>query len=257
MMQAMEEDEQALLNAEILPGRDADSIVSPLSSRGGFVGDYDESGETEIYRQVRARIAAQHHGSRGASRARHVSTSSESAVSGSDGSFYGRTCPTSPISINTTCSPAQSMIGRTGHTRVRSDQLLHDGSIDSRTLGTGAWDNNSDIQERQSAGKTSETSNTDFGHSNVMEAVNSAMQQLRQVRLQEQLSRPIRFEPQDQLHRPDHDTLKAFEASANDELRVRRLTISDWLQVATWWLLKACSPCPLHKVMLTGPFRRG
>ena len=101
-------------------------------------------------------------------------------------------------------------------------------------------------------GKASEISSTDFGHENVMEALTSAMQHLRQVRLQEQLARPIRYVPQKKTHKPDQDTLKLFESSVNEELQARRLIIRDWLRLATWWLLKARATlvnCGRHNIV--------
>lgn len=71
-----------------------------------------------------------------------------------------------------------------------------------------------------------------------MEAVTSAMQQLRQVRLKEQLARPIRWEPQNTLHKPDPEMAKAFEIAANEMNPATRMNTRDWLLVATWWLLK-------------------
>lgn len=235
MLQAMEEDEHILLNAD-MSGPDED-VISPLSLRGGMsFGDFDQRNETDINRPLRTRMPDQRSPNRFTNRTRHVSTSSESNFSGSDGSLWGGTAPMSPQSLNTSRHVAQSMMGRISHAQTRSDQLLE--GMDGRTLGKGIGENNSDFQEKQSMDKSSDSISTEFGHSNVMEAVTSAMHQLRQIRLQEQLSRPIRYEPQDQLHIPSPEIMKKFESSVNDELRIRRLITRDWLRVATWWLLK-------------------
>ncbi|KAJ5646581.1 hypothetical protein N7490_002953 [Penicillium lividum] len=134
-------------------------------------------------------------------------------------------------------SDSQPLIPKLNYSRALSPQPLYEDSIDGGTSEKIFWEDASDVQERES--KTSESSTTEFGHENVMEAVTSAMQQLRQVRIQEQLARPIRYVPQTKLHRPDQDTIKIFESSVNEELQARRLITRDWLRIAIWWLLKA------------------
>ena len=74
---------------------------------------------------------------------------------------------------------------------------------------------------------------------NVVDVVAEAMQELARVRQREQSARPLRIVRQDPVHRP-HDALKErFQELAEDELKIRRLNVRDWLRVATWWLLKA------------------
>lgn len=230
----MEEDEQAMLTLEAPSGRDSGSIISPLSLRGGFSVELEDTSES-----IRARMATQRQSSSGQIRHRHVSSSSESILSGSDGSFSGGAAPTSPLSSNTAHSLSQSMLGKISHTRGRSDQIIYDGLTDGWAIDKVFREDKSDVQEKQSADKISDSSNTEFEQSNVMEAVSSAMQHLRRVRLKEQLARPVRYEPQNTLHKPDPATVKIFEASVNEELQIRRLITRDWLRVATWWLLKA------------------
>ncbi|KAE8385322.1 hypothetical protein BDV23DRAFT_176335 [Aspergillus alliaceus] len=52
------------------------------------------------------------------------------------------------------------------------------------------------------------------------------------------LLRPLRYEPRDKLHQPDPEPKRKFNALVQDELAIKRLNRSDWLQVAFWWLLK-------------------
>jgi hypothetical protein len=118
------------------------------------------------------------------------------------------------------------------HPGVRCD--VPDDTIDGRTVDGGYWGNNF---EKQSTDRPSQSSNTELQR-NVMDAVTNVMQELRQVRLSEQLSRPIRYEAPDKLHKPDREVLVKFENSANDELHIRSLDTQDWLRIATWWLLK-------------------
>ncbi|KAJ5173056.1 hypothetical protein N7492_005649 [Penicillium capsulatum] len=110
--------------------------------------------------------------------------------------------------------------------------------MDSRTLDASGRDS-SDIQDRRSDGRSSHPLSNETCHSNVKQAIASAMQELRQLRLDEQLARPVRYEPQNKLHRPDPDIAKTFKESVNQKLETRRLSASDWLRFATWWLLKA------------------
>ena len=74
---------------------------------------------------------------------------------------------------------------------------------------------------------------------NLQEVITEAIQELARIRQKEQSARPLRIVSQDPVHQPD-DILKArFQQLAEDELRIRRLNVKDWLRVATWWLLKA------------------
>lgn len=60
--------------------------------------------------------------------------------------------------------------------------------------------------------------------------------------------RPLRVAPQDEIHRPDDELKAKFQDLANDELKIRRLNVRDWLRVATWWLLKARSTLRLYQI---------
>ncbi|CAI7638003.1 unnamed protein product [Penicillium crustosum] len=244
MVLAMEEDEQIVLSTEASPVRDTDSVVSPMSPARGVVvelpANNEEECEIDIIQEVRARMLelANNRSSVGSSNnVKHTSTSSESAITQSDDSLFEATSPTSWLSLNT--SPLLPTGSRMNYTRMSSEQLLFGGSIDDRTLDGEMWTNDSDLGEKQVVHHTRSYSDSDYAHPHVIEAVTSAIQHLHDVRYQEHLSRPIRFEPQNQLHKPTAETLKIFEASVNDGLQITRLTTRDWLRMATWWLLKA------------------
>jgi hypothetical protein len=134
------------------------------------------------------------------------------------------------------------------HTRKRSEHLLFGGSIDGRTLDGGIWANDSDLEEKQVVQHSRSYSDAEYGHPHVIEAMTSALQHLRDVRHKEHISKPIRFEPQNQLHKPTAETLKIFEASVNDGFQIPRLITRDWLRVATWWLLKVSSQCKTDRI---------
>ncbi|KAJ5960884.1 uncharacterized protein N7479_008034 [Penicillium vulpinum] len=243
MVLAMEDDEQIALSTEASPVRDTDSVVSPMSPGPGVVelpAKNEEYCEVDIIEEVRARMSelANNRNSVGStSKVAHTSTSSDSAITQSDDSFLDGTSPTSWLSLNRpSFLPTKDRIN---DTRMRSEQLLFGGSIDGRALDGGIWANDPDMSEKQVVHHSRSYSDTAYRHPHVIEAVTSAMQHLRDVRHQEHISRPIRFEPQNQLHRPTAEALKVFEASVNDGLQITRLITRDWLRVATWWLLKA------------------
>ncbi|KGO77560.1 hypothetical protein PITC_060000 [Penicillium italicum] len=243
MVLAMEEDKQAVLSTEVSPVRDTDSVVSPMTPALGVVelpANNEEECQMDIIQEVRARMSelANNRSSVGSSsNVKHTSTSSESAITQSDDSLFDSTSATSWLSLNT--SPFPPTRGRMNHTRMRSEQLLLGGSIDGRTLDGEIWANDSDMAEKQVVHHTRSYSDAEYGHPHVVEAVTSAMQHLRDVQHQDHISRPIRFEPQNKLHKPSAETLKLFEGSVNDGLQITRLRTRDWLRVATWWLLKA------------------
>ena len=222
MVLAMEEDEQIVLSTEASPVRDTDSVVSPMSPARGVVvelpANNEEECEIDIIQEVRARMLelANNRSSVGSSNnVKHTSTSSESAITQSDDSLFEATSPTSWLSLNT--SPLLPTGSRMNYTRMSSEQLLFGGSIDDRTLDGEMWTNDSDLGEKQVVHHTRSYSDSDYAHPHVIEAVTSAIQHLHDVRYQEHLSRPIRFEPQNQLHKPTAETLKIFEASVKQE----------------------------------------
>ncbi|KAI3144139.1 hypothetical protein CBS147326_1143 [Penicillium roqueforti] len=237
------EDEQIVLSTAASPVRDTDSVVSPMSPGQGIVelpANNEEKCEMDIIEEVRAKMLelANNRSSVGSSsKVKHTSTSSKSSITESDESPLDDTSPTSWLTLNT--SPFVPTWGRINHTRMRSEQLLFGGSIDGGTLDDGIWANNSDQAEEQVVQQTRSYSDDEYGSPHIIEAVTPAMQHLRDVRHQEHISRPIRFEPQNKLHRPTAETLKTFKASVNDGLQIIRLATRDWLRVATWWLLKA------------------
>lgn len=232
---AIREDEQIVFSTEPSPVRETDSIVSPMTPDAVELPANDEHFDTQ---QVRTKIAELdgHRVSIGSeSKFKHTSTSSESAITGSEASFCNEACPTSWLSLNT--SPLLMTQGP-NHPRARSEQLLLGGSIDERTVDREAWYNHGYMDEKQVANYGGGIGYNYDGHPRVTEAVTSAMQHLHHVRHQEQISRPIRVESQNQLHRPPPEILKLFETSVRYEMQIRRLIAKDWLRVATWWLLK-------------------
>lgn len=243
MALAIEEDEQIVFSTEPSPVRETDSIVSPMSP--GMVElpeNNEEECEVDVIQQVRTKIselADNRVSVDSTSKVNHTSTSSESGITGSEVSLFDATSATSWLSLNT--SPPLPITGRISHSRMRSEQLLLGSSIDGRALDGGIWANERYLDEKQALHYASSFGSTDYGHPRVMEAVMSAMQHLHHVRYQEQMSRPIRFEPQNELHRPSSGVLKVFEASVNEEMHIRRLITRDWLRVSTWWLLKVSS----------------
>ncbi|KAL8946866.1 MAG: hypothetical protein Q9222_006794, partial [Ikaeria aurantiellina] len=73
----------------------------------------------------------------------------------------------------------------------------------------------------------------------VIDIVADAMQELAMVRQKEQLARPLRIVREDPVHKVDDILGARFQQLAEEELRIRRLSVKDWLRVGTWWLLKA------------------
>lgn len=241
MLQAIEDDEQALSPLNSGSSRDKDNIVSPLSVKGSSLKESVSELESSGTSTPRSRNPSQGQIPHPSSppKPRKTSFSSESVLSAaaSDTSAFGRASPVSPLSNNDSNSP-QALLGRMNSARRRNEQHI-DVVLDGRSMEKVFWEDSSDTQEKQSLGKGSDSSVTEFGQSNVTEAVNSAMQQLHQVRLQEQAARPLRYEPQSRTHKPSPETTRAFQSSVNEELQIRRLITRDWIRVATWWLLKA------------------
>lgn len=233
----MEDDEHAMHVMESSFRRDSDTLGSPRSIREIVSGDPEDASAHDKYHSDRLHVAPLRQARHDNGKRRNTSISSESIVSGSDGSFYGGTAPTSPTSFNTTRSPSQSMMGRISLSQSRGEQPSNE-TIDGRTHEKVSWEDNSESQEKQSLEISSEGSQEN-PHHRVLEAVSNAMHQLRQVRLKEQLARPIRYEPQNPAHTPMPEVIYLFEVSVNEELQVRRLITRDWLRISTWWLLKA------------------
>lgn len=232
---AMEENERVVLALDTRLGHDPDAEIGPLHLRA----DNGHLGEPNTFRIMRTEITGQLETYQSRARLRQASTSSDSLASASDGSLCGRTAPTSPLSLDTALSLSESTKGKVSHGRSRIEQPLYDRSISSRAVDQDFIEDNSSSQGWHGIERSIDMPYADSGRSNVAEAVTSTMDQLRQVRLQEQLARPIRYEPQNQTHKPDPDIVKIFETSVNEELPMRKLDTTDWLRVATWWLLKA------------------
>lgn len=236
--QNREEVEQAPLTLGIPFEHDSQPIVSPLSPESALAIHNELIGEPASPEMLRPRLGSPARFSRGSSLPRHRPSSSDLAASGWE-SIPGRTKRYSTRSASTNQSPPRSAIGRPSHFRGRGDRSTYEGSVDSRTLEKSSRGEDSDIQEKRTNERSSQSSSNDFRHSNVMEAITSATQELRQVRLEEQTPRPVRYEAQSKLHKPDPDILRIFEASAKEEVQIRRPSIGDWLRISTWWLLKA------------------
>lgn len=236
--QAIEDDEHAICTMESSLRRDSDTLPFPRSIREIVSGEAEDASAHDGYHSDRLRVAPLRQARHDSGKRRNTSISSESIVSGSEGSFYGGTAPTSPISFNTTRSPSQSMMGRISLSPNRSEQPS-DGTIDDRTHEKVHWEEYSEYQDKMSLMERSSDGSQENTHHRVLAAVSNAMYQLRQVRLKEQLARPIRYDPQNSVHKPMPKVVYLFEASVNEELQVRRLITRDWLRVSTWWLLKA------------------
>lgn len=240
MTLAMKEDEQIAFSTEASPVRDTDSVVSPMSPElVELPANNEEDCDVDIIHDVRVRMSelANTRSSVGSSsKLKHTSMSSGSAATESDLSLLDGTSPTSWLSLNTSASPPPT--SRISHRRMRSEQLLYGGSIDSRAFDDEIWPNDHDSETQLGAIHSRAYSDASYSHSNVMEAISSAMQQLLEARHQEKTSRSVRFEPQNQLHMPSDEILKVFEESVNPGSHTGRLITSDWLRVATWWLLK-------------------
>ena len=208
--------------------RDEESPISPLTIKNHRVAELEDTSDTGDTRATYSRINSQRP-SMTSNWTRHISTSSESTlVSGqSDGSIYGANTSVTPLASVTKRSISPTIMNHT-----TTDPLFTERGASPVRQIEDPWELQKSLAERV------ETPQPDSGHTDVMEAVESAMQQLQQVRLQEQSRRPLRFEPQDKYHKPDADINKEFERSAYDELKVRRLNTRDWLLVAVWWLLK-------------------
>ncbi|CAI7612736.1 unnamed protein product [Penicillium pancosmium] len=236
--QAMEDDEHAMHVIESSFRRDSDTLVSSRIIREIASEEPEDASARDEYHSDRLHVAPLRQARQESGKRRNTSISSESIVSGSDGSFYGGTAPTSPTSFNTTRSPSQSMMGRISLSRSRGEHPS-DGTIDGRTHENVSWEGNSESQEKQSLMEKSSEGSQENPHHRVLDAVSNAMHQLRQVRLKEQLARPVRYEPQNSAHTPMPEVIYLFEVSVNEELQVRRLITRDWLRISTWWLLKA------------------
>lgn len=170
-------------------------------------------------------------------RPKHVSTSSESMMSGSDASLYSGATPSTPLSTDTTRSISQSLLGRTNSNQAQSN-VLRGGSLGQGASGGIFWGDTQEIHEKDSHEKGTETSRQEPRHNTATDTTSSMHQQFH-IGSKEQLARPLRYEPQNTLHKPDAEMRRAFETSINEEPQTTKMTPRDWLRIATWWLLKA------------------
>lgn len=212
------------------PRREDDELsVSPLTVRNRIESDEASDYDSRNYSKPA------HRPSLPWPHARHVSLSSESVASGqSEGSNYGTLI--SPLTV----SPFTPVSKRSTTSSVMAQNSMSNLRMEHSSIDGRASLKQEDREIRSDSSENTESTHRDSGHTEVLEAVASAMQQLHQVLLREQSLRPLRVEPQDKFHRPDPELIKKFESLAYDELKVRRLSSRDWLLVAVWWLLKVC-----------------
>ncbi|TQB72230.1 hypothetical protein MPDQ_006949 [Monascus purpureus] len=199
--------------------RDSEQQVSPLMMSAPAV-EFGEMRETSNVNPHRRTSSQYEPGGINQSNPRQVSISSESRVSEQSETSTHITSPSVPP--------------RTRHTamsQAASPGLFRDivSKIFSSEFGQG--DSYSGSSTEQTSIMSRDTSSADLDHSNLIQALANARIRAQQVRIQEQLLRPLRIEPQDNFHRPNADLKMRFDASACLELTVRRLNIRDWLRV--------------------------
>lgn len=160
------------------------------------------------------------------------STSSDSAMSGhSDGSAL--TTATYLPSSETSTQRSISQTLKHGSSKAPRSVFPS-----ARKLDRGVLDYYAEFDDKLRTVETDEPAETETEHTAVKEAIENAMQHLHQIRLRDQLQRPLKYEPRDEFHRPDPELTKKFDELVQEELKIRRLSTSDWLRVAVWWLLK-------------------
>lgn len=209
-------------------------MILPRIVRGGFSVELEDTSQN-----IRARLASQRALGPLPLQPKHLSTSSESMMSGSDASLYSATTPTTPLSTYTARSLSRSLLGRANSNQARSDQLLRGGSLGKGVNGGIFCGDAQEIHEKDGHEKSSDSPQHEPRQNTTGGTTASGIHQLLQIRSKEQLARPLRYEPQNSLHKPDVEMTKAFESSINEEPQVTKLTTGDWLRMATWWLLKA------------------
>ncbi|KAL3463908.1 hypothetical protein BJX64DRAFT_298666 [Aspergillus heterothallicus] len=170
------------------------------------------------------------------SQARQTTSSTSRVSSRSEGSsptiFTTNPFPSSPLRLNPPKSamaianqpleqnPTPSGLGSSG--RMQEDLAL--GPKDDVLLGN------------QGDATRMTTEDTHVKH-----AAASAMWQFHDMQLREQVLRSLRYEPRDDFHRPDAVVAQRLYTSLSSEGQTARLSATDWLRVAVWWLLKAQS----------------
>ncbi|KAK1140607.1 hypothetical protein N8T08_010245 [Aspergillus melleus] len=128
---------------------------------------------------------------------------------------------------------------RTGTSSNFSFSTHDTGLFEARTLEPGSMEFYQTSQDTFVSEIYEPSLSKSSDQSAVIDAVSHAMQQLQQIRLRDQLHRPLRYEPRDKFHQPSAELVMKFDSLAHDELKVRRLKTNDWLRIAVWWLLKA------------------
>lgn len=160
------------------------------------------------------------------------STSSDSVMSGhSDGSAL--TTATYLPSSETSTQRSVSQTLKHGPPRAPGSVFRS-----ARNTDRGVLDYYAEFDDKLRTADTDEPAETATEHTAVKEAIENAMQHLHQIRLRDQLQRPLKYEPRDESHRPDSELTKKLDELVEEELKIRRLSTSDWLRLAVWWLLK-------------------
>ncbi|EIT76975.1 hypothetical protein AO1008_10739 [Aspergillus oryzae 100-8] len=176
-------------------------------------------------------------------------SASESILSGGS-EWSATTVNTTSPSINDPLKRSMShnyVVRRTGSCASESRHLRMPSS-ESAQLGIHPA-----LREEPFLDNRTESSGSELDNTAVTSAVATAMQQLQQVQIRESILRPLRYEPRDKLHRPDPQLMRSFDALVRDELRIKRLSTSDWLRVAVWWLLKGIKDEFAHFISLDVP----
>lgn len=248
MMQALEEEnsKRAYASTETHEMEEPTSPLTKIDPGNGF-GETTGNGFLDKYRGLGSQ-----HGSISSRRnhVRKLSSSSESVTSGnSDASAYN-------TSIATTMSqPTKRSVTSPTTSESWRNSLSNSLSPGVRGLEPGHGESRSSYSVERSSDRSRAPSNADGDHTNLASVVVDTMEKLQQIRKQEQLSRPLRIEQPDKLHRPDNGIKKKFEVSISQELKYRRLTTRDWLRVGIWWLLKVLKlnslVCLIASVSLT------
>ncbi|KJK60629.1 hypothetical protein P875_00053158 [Aspergillus parasiticus SU-1] len=162
-------------------------------------------------------------------------SASESILSGGS-EWSATTANTTSPSINDPLKRSMShnhVVRRTGSCASESRHLRMPSS-ESAQLGIHPA-----LQEEPFLDDGTESPGSELDNTAVTSAVATAMQQLQQVQIRETILRPLRYVPRDKHHQPDPQLMRSFDDLVEDELRIKRLSTSDWLRVAVWWLLKA------------------
>ena len=120
-----------------------------------------------------------------------------------------------------------------------SPQPSSDDAVDDEVLDPPKKLRHRMTSNPQSPPKRTQSSDIKTTLSDLQAVVADAFSELKKVQRKEQSARPLRIAKRRPSHHPDEALLEQFKQLADDELKIRRLNMRDWLRVATWWLLKA------------------